>query len=104
MKRFVIELSPESHTIFILAPTPIEAIRQSYMWIETRNYNGDIVDYEELTHTEKEFIDTETGEVITEDGLYAEYKANEISAEITFSEYMVNCCAKNGTLERIRRN
>lgn len=104
MKRFAIELSPESHTIFILAPTPIEAIRQSYMWIETRNYNGDIVDYEELTHTEKEFIDTETGEVITEDDLYAEYRANEISAEITFAEYITNCCAKNGTLKRIWRN
>ncbi len=104
MKRFVIELSPESHTIFILAPTEMEAIRQAYVWIETRSYNGDVVDYEELTHTEKEFIDTETGEVITEDALYAEYKANEISEEITFSEYTINCCAKNGTLKRIWRN
>lgn len=104
MKRFAVELAPEPHTVFVLAPTETEAIRQAYVWIETRNYNGDVVDYEELTHTEKEFIDTETGEVITEDGLYTEYKANEISAEITFSEYMVNCCAKNGTLEVIRRN
>ena len=103
MKRFCIELS-ESHTIFILAPTPMEAIRQSYVWIKARNYNGDVVDYVELTHTEKEFIDTETGEVITEDMLFAEYKANEISTEITFVEYITNCCAKNGTLEVIRRN
>ena len=104
MKRFVIELSPESHTIFILAPTPIEAIRQAYVWIESRSYNGDVVDYEELTHAEREFLDTETGEVITEDDLYAEYRANEISAEITFAEYITNCCAKNGTLKRIWRN
>ena len=104
MKRFVIELSPEPHTIFILAPTPIEAIRQAYVWIETRSYNGDVVDYEEVNHIEKEFLDTETGEVITEDDLYAEYRANEISAEITFAEYITNCCAKNGTLKRIWRN
>ena len=103
MKRFSIELS-EPRTIIILAPTPMEAIRQSYVWIKARNYNGDVVDYEELTHTEKEFLDVATGEVITEDILYDEYKANEISTEITFSEYAINCCAKNGTLEVIRRN
>ena len=104
MKRFSIELSPETHTIFILAPTEMEAIRQAYVWLETRNYNGDIVDYEEVNHAEREFLDTETGEVITEDALYIEYRANEIFTEITFAEYITNCCAKNGTLEVIRRN
>lgn len=103
MKRFCIELS-EARNIFIIAPTAMGAIRQAYVWIETRSYNGDVVDYEEVNHTEKEFMDTETGEVITEEMLYAEYKANEISSEILFSEYITNCCSKNGTLEVIGRN
>ena len=103
MKRFCIELS-EPRNIFILAPNEIEAIRQAYVWLETRNYNGDVVDYEEVNHTERKFVDVETGEVITEDALYIEYRANEISEEITFLEYVDNCRDKNGTLEVIRRN
>lgn len=104
MKRFCIELSPESHNIFILAPTEMEAIRQAYVWIKSHNYNGDVIDYEEVNHTERKFFDVETGEVITEDALYIEYRANEISEEITFLEYVDNCRDKNGTLEVIRRN
>ena len=69
MKRFSIELAPESHTIFILAPTEMEAIRQAYVWIKSHNYNGDVVDYEEVNHTERKFVDVEMGVIITQDAL-----------------------------------
>lgn len=101
MKKYIITLAPEPKNIFMLAPDTPSAIKQAYIWMGNHNYDGDVISVIETDHTEREFMDTETGEIITEDMLWADYEASETSSEITFMEYINNCCAKNGTLQQM---
>lgn len=54
----------------------------------------------------KKFRDTETGNIITEEELKAEFEELKSGSpeeyNYTFSEYIRNCTAKNGFLEEIK--
>lgn len=43
----------------------------------------------------------ERGEIITKDQLYDEYKELKRYEEMSFTEYVRECCGKNGTLEEV---
>jgi hypothetical protein len=43
----------------------------------------------------------ERGEIITKNQLYDEYKEQKRYEEMTFSQYVRECCSKNGTLEEV---
>jgi hypothetical protein len=43
----------------------------------------------------------ERGEIITKNQLYDEYKELKRYEEMTFTQYVRECCSKNGTLEEV---
>lgn len=50
------------------------------------------------------FIDIESGEVLTLADLEKEYNSLFLAGETeteSFSDYLINCTSKNGTLERL---
>ena len=95
----MITLAPKPKDILMCAPNTPSAIKQAYIWMDNHDYDGDVINVIETDHTEREFMDAETGEILTEDMLWANYEASETSSEATFMEYINNCCAKNGTLK-----
>ena len=101
MEKYMITLAPKPKEILVYAPNTQSAIKQAYIWMGNHNYDGDVISVIEADHAEREFMDTEIGEILTEDILWADYEASETSSEATFMEYINNCCAKNGTLQQI---
>lgn len=86
---------------YIVAPDWGEAQNQMYSFMERKNVDGDIIDLDTRQLRDKTYMDTETGELLTERNVFDTYVINYPNREITFMEYIRNCIDKNGFLEEV---